>query len=151
MTFDLTPEEGTYLVRLARRTIEASFEKGKVSLADAPPKTREVTGVFVTLNSLVGGEKQLRGCIGYPYPVKPLAEAVSEMALAAAFEDPRFPRVEEAELKEIVIEVSVLTHPEAIKVEKPEHYPSKVKVGEHGLITRRGGRSGLLLPQVATE
>ena len=151
MTFDLTPEKGTYLVRLARRTIEASFKKGKVSLADAPPKTREVTGVFVTLNSLVGGEKQLRGCIGYPYPVKPLAEAVREMALAAAFDDPRFPRVEEAELTEIVIEVSVLTPPEAINVEKPEHYPSKVKVGEHGLIAKRGGRSGLLLPQVATE
>jgi hypothetical protein len=151
MTFDLTLSEGIYLVRLARRTIEASFSRAKVDLSDAPPKTREVCGVFVTLNSLRGGEKQLRGCIGYPYPIKPLAEAVNEMAEAAAFEDPRFPRLTKKELGEIVIEVSVLTPPEAIKVEKPEQYPSCVKVGEHGLIAKRGGRSGLLLPQVATE
>ncbi|MCX6649552.1 MAG: TIGR00296 family protein [Candidatus Bathyarchaeota archaeon] len=151
MTFDLTLSEGTYLVKLARRTIEASFSRAKVDLSDAPPKTREVCGVFVTLNSLRGGEKQLRGCIGYPYPIKPLAEAVNDMAEAAAFEDPRFPRLTKKELGEIIIEVSVLTPPEAIKVEKPEQYPSCVKVGEHGLIAKRGGRSGLLLPQVATE
>ncbi|MFA5869389.1 MAG: TIGR00296 family protein [Candidatus Bathyarchaeia archaeon] len=151
VTFDLTLEEGTYLVRLARRTIEASYTKAKVSSADAPLKTREACGVFVTLNSVRDGKKELRGCIGYPYPLKPLAEAVKDVAHAAAFEDPRFPRLDRSELGEIVIEVSVLTPPEAIKVEKPEHYPSCVKVGEHGLIAKRGGRSGLLLPQVATE
>ncbi len=151
MTFDLTLPEGTYLVRLARRTIETSFIKGKVDLSDAPPKTREACGVFVTLNSLRGGEKQLRGCIGYPYPIKPLVEAVNDVADAAAFEDPRFPRITKKELGEIVIEVSVLTPPERVRVEKPEQYPSMIKVGVDGLIIKRGGRSGLLLPQVATE
>jgi uncharacterized protein len=151
MTFDLTLSEGTYLVRLARRAIEASFARAKVDLSDAPSKTREICGVFVTLNSLHGREKQLRGCLGYPYPIKPLMEAVYEMAEAAAFEDPRFPQLTKKELSEIIIEVSVLTPPEAIKVERSDQYPSCVKVGEHGLITKRGGRSGLLLPQVATE
>jgi uncharacterized protein (TIGR00296 family) len=151
MTFDLTLSEGTYLVKLARRTIEASFTRSKVDRSDAPPKTREVCGVFVTLNTVRGVEKQLRGCIGYPYPIKPLAEAVNDVAEAAAFEDPRFPQLTKKELGEIIIEVSVLTPPETIKVEKPEHYPSHVKVGEHGLIAKRGGKSGLLLPQVATE
>ena len=151
MTFDLTLSEGTYLVKLARRTIEARFSMVKVNLSDAPQKTREICGVFVTLNSFRDGEKKLRGCIGYPYPIKPLAEAVNEMAEAAAFEDPRFPQLTKKELCEIVIEVSILTPPETIKVEKPEQYPSCVIIGEHGLITKRGGRSGLLLPQVATE
>jgi uncharacterized protein (TIGR00296 family) len=151
MTYDLTLDEGTYLVRLARRTIEASFTKAKVDLSDAPPKTREVCGVFVTLNSLKGEEKQLRGCIGYPYPIKPLVEAVNDVADAAAFEDPRFPRLTQKELMEIVVEVSVLTPPERVKAEKPEQYPSMIRIGVDGLIVKRGGRSGLLLPQVATE
>lgn len=151
MTYDLTLDEGTYLVRLARRTIEASFTKAKVDLSDAPPKTREVCGVFVTLNSLRGKEKQLRGCIGYPYPIKPLVEAVNDVADAAAFEDPRFPRLTQKELREIVVEVSVLTPPERVKAEKPEQYPSMIRIGVDGLIVKRGGRSGLLLPQVATE
>jgi len=151
MTFDLTIDEGTYLVQLARRTIEASFAKAKVSLADAPPKTREVCGVFVTLNILRGGEKLLRGCIGYPYPIKPLVEAVNDVAKAAAFEDPRFPRLDRSELGKIVVEVSVLTPPEPIRGLKPEKYPSMVRVGVDGLIIKRGGRSGLLLPQVATD
>jgi len=151
MTYDLTLDEGTYLVRLARKTIEASFTKAKVDLSDAPPKTREVCGVFVTLNSLKGEEKQLRGCIGYPYPIKPLVEAVNDVADAAAFEDPRFPRLTQKELMEIVVEVSVLTPPERVKAEKPEQYPSMIRIGVDGLIVKRGGRSGLLLPQVATE
>ncbi len=151
MTFDLTLPEGTYLVRLARRTIEASFTRKKIDLSDAPPKTREVCGVFVTLNTLRGGEKQLRGCIGYPYPIKPLVEAVNDVAEAAAFEDPRFPRLTQRELGEVVVEVSVLTPPERVKAEKPEQLPSLVKVGVDGLIAKRGGRSGLLLPQVAPE
>jgi len=151
MTFDLTIDEGAYLVRLARRTIEASYINKKVSLADAPPKTLQVCGVFVTLNSIRGVEKQLRGCIGYPYPIKPLVEAVNDVAHAAAFEDPRFPRLNKIELGGIVVEVSVLTPPESIRTVKPEQYPSMIKVGVDGLIVKRGGRSGLLLPQVATE
>jgi uncharacterized protein (TIGR00296 family) len=151
MTFDLTLEEGMYLVRLARRTIEAAFTKTEVNLADAPLKTREECGVFVTLNTTRGGEPQLRGCIGYPYPIKPLVEAVNDVAYAAAFEDPRFPRLNRKELNEIVVEVSVLTPPESIGGKKLEESPSEVKVGCDGLIVKRGGRSGLLLPQVATE
>ena len=151
MTFALTLDEGTYLVRLARKTIEGSFSQVKVNINDAPEKTREVCGVFVTINRLKGVEKDLRGCIGYPYPIKPLVEAVNDVAYAAAFEDPRFPKLSRKELGEIIVEVSVLTPPESIKVDKPERYPSMVRVGVDGLIVKRGGRSGLLLPQVATE
>jgi uncharacterized protein len=151
MTFDLTLSEGKYLVKLARKTIEANFSRKHVDTSDAPPKMQEVCGVFVTLNTLVGGKKELRGCIGYPYPLKPLVEAIVEVAEAAAFEDPRFLQLKKDELGKIVVEVSVLTPPEVIKVEKPEGYPMIIRVGDHGLIIKRGGRSGLLLPQVATE
>ncbi len=146
MPFDLTPEEGKYLVRLARRSVEAGFDRSEPDISDAPSATRELCGVFVTLSKMRGGEKDLRGCIGYPYPIKPLAEAVRDVAYAAAFEDPRFPPLEKRELGEVVVEVSVLTPPEAIEAK-----PSEVRVGKDGLIVKRGGRSGLLLPQVATE
>jgi len=146
MPFELTPEEGTYLVRLARKSVEAGFEGGESDISDAPAVTREPCGVFVTLSKMRGGEKDLRGCIGYPYPIKPLAEAVRDVAYAAAFEDPRFPPLDKSELSEVIVEVSVLTPPEAIEAK-----PSEVSIGKDGLIVKRGGRSGLLLPQVATE
>ena len=97
------------------RSRQASQRQRSVS----PTRLRRparVCGVFVTLNSLRGEEKQLRGCIGYPYPIKPLVEAVNDVAYAAAFEDPRFPRLDKSELGKIVIEVSVLTPPELIRV-----------------------------------
>jgi hypothetical protein len=152
MTFNLGLDEGAFLVGLARRTIESVIGGGRPpSTSEAPEATKRHCGVFVTLNRVRGGKHELRGCIGYPYPVKALVEAVVDVSQGAAFEDPRFPSVEAAEMDEIVVEVSVLTPPEVVRVDDPRHYPEHVRVGEDGLIVRRGGRSGLLLPQVAVD
>jgi hypothetical protein len=97
------------------------------------------------------GEKQLRGCIGYPQPTFPLVEATIDSAINAATEDPRFNPLSLKELDEVVFEVSVLTPPEAIEVNKPQEYVGKIKVGEHGLIVEKGFSKGLLLPQVPVE
>lgn len=118
---------------------------------DTPPKLMERCGVFVTLNSVEGKRKELRGCIGFPYPTHPLVRATIEAAIESATRDPRFCRVSLKELDHIVFEVSVLTPPEPIKVESPQDYPSKIKVGEDGLIVERGYNKGLLLPQVPVE
>lgn len=88
--------------------------------------------------------EELRGCIGFPYPIKPLAEAVQEAAISAALQDPRFPPVRAEEMSALEIEISVLTVPKDIE-------PDQIKVGVHGLIVSKGNRSGLLLPQVAME
>jgi AmmeMemoRadiSam system protein A len=102
---------------------------------------KEKKGVFVTVKK----RGQLRGCIGYTRGVKPLYKIVGEMAVAAAFHDPRFTPVTEAELSDLEIEISVLTPLKRIKdVEE-------IEVGKHGLLIEKGFRSGLLLPQVATE
>lgn len=151
MPFNLTLEEGAYLVKLARKSIEQKFNDIQVNILDAPKNTLKICGVFVTLNTIKGVGKSLRGCIGYPMPIKPLAEAVREVAQAAAFDDPRFPQLSRVELTNTTIEVSVLTPPEVIKVSKPDQYPSKIKIGVDGLIVKRSWRSGLLLPQVAIE
>jgi hypothetical protein len=153
LSFELTREEGRFLVKLARKAVEEYLKSGKVVEAprDTPPKLMERCGVFVTLNSLKHGRKELRGCIGFPYPTAPLARAVIESAINSATQDPRFYPVSLGELDHIVFEVSVLTPPQLIEVEKPMDYPSKVKVGRDGLIVERGPYKGLLLPQVPVE
>ncbi|MEM2108457.1 MAG: TIGR00296 family protein [Candidatus Bathyarchaeia archaeon] len=153
MPFELSLEEGTYLVQLARKAVKDYLQTGKTIKppADVPKKLFEHCGVFVTINSLKNGEKTLRGCIGYPYPTNPLMEAVIDSAISAATRDPRFHPLSIKELNNVVFEVSVLTPPELVEVKKPEEYVSKIKVGEDGLIVEKGFLKGLLLPQVPVE
>jgi len=153
MSFELTLDEGKFLVKLARETIETFLETGekKKPPQDTPPKLRAKSGVFVTLNKVVGEEKELRGCIGYPLPDFPLVEATIDSAISAAARDPRFPPVENRELNGIVIEVTVLTPPTIIEVDNPRDYVKEVKVGRDGLIVERSWCKGLLLPQVPVE
>ena len=152
MSFELSQVEGEYIVRLARGAIEAVVGAGEaVKNDDVLVKLREECGVFVTLNKVEGGSHNLRGCIGFPYPVKPLVEAIVDSAVNAALRDPRFPPVEVGEMDEIVVEVSVLTPPEVVEVDSPEGYPEQVEVGRDGLIVARRGNRGLLLPQVPVE
>ncbi len=149
---EFSMEEGEYLVRLARKSIEHYLGMGSVLEVDPPyPKLKNPYGAFVTLNTYPEGD--LRGCIGYPEPVLPLYRAVIRAAIAAAFEDPRFPPLAEEELDRVTVEVSILTPPERIddKVKSRLDLPRLVIVGKHGLIVRRGVYSGLLLPQVAVE
>ncbi len=153
MKFQLTQGEGEFLVGLARRAVEEYLNNTKViSLPkNTSEKLTQPCGVFVTISLLEKGNKQLRGCIGYPYPTTKLAQAVIECAISAATQDPRFPPLHPEELPKTVLEVSVLTPPEPVNVESPRDLPSKIKVGRDGLIVERGPYKGLLLPQVATE
>ena len=152
MEFELTAEEGGFLVGLARTSIEAALGSSeKVTLDGFSEKLSIPCGVFVTLNKVEGSSHSLRGCIGFPYPVKPLADAVAEVAVSAALRDPRFSPVSKAEMDSIVIEVSVLTPPELLSVERPDQYPSLIEIGRDGLIVARGQNRGLLLPQVPVE
>jgi len=153
LSFELTDEEGEFLVKLARRAIVEYLKSGRRIPVpeDTPRKLTVECGVFVTLNRIRGERKELRGCIGIPYPIKPLAEAVIESAIDSATRDPRFPPVSLNELDDIVVEVSVLTPPELIVVDSPKEYPKKIRVGRDGLIVERGYMKGLLLPQVPVE
>ena len=153
MSFDLSLEEGKLLIQLARNTVKTYLQTGKIpkSPQNAPKKLNENCGIFVTISTLKRGTKRLRGCIGYPYPTNPLIEAVIDNAINAATQDPRFEPLTLEELDQVIFEVSVLTPPEPVKVEKPEEYLKKVKVGEHGLIVEKGFYKGLLLPQVPVE
>jgi uncharacterized protein len=153
MTFDLNLEEGKFLIKLARTTVKEYLCNGKRILPpkDTDKKFFEQCGVFITINSICNGEKELRGCIGYPYPTSPLVDAVIDSAINAATQDPRFESLSANELNKVVFEVSILTPPELVGVANPKEYLSKIKVGEDGLIVERGYYKGLLLPQVPVE
>jgi len=153
MTFELTHEEGEYIVRLARRAVETYLRKGQIikTPADIPSKLKERCGVFVTINTKQGKRHQLRGCIGFPQPTTMLAQAIIELSISSATQDPRFMPMKAEELDQVVFEVSVLTPPEIVEVENPHDYCSKIEVGRDGLIVERTYCKGLLLPQVPVE
>jgi len=142
----LNTDEGEMSVRLARGAIEYAVTKKPKPALTLTPVFGEKRGIFVTLTK--AGE--LRGCIGFPYPVMPLGDAIEDAAVAAATGDPRFPPVRKDELSSVRLEVTILTVPVPI-VGEPQKRSEIVEVGRHGLIVRGRGTSGLLLPQVAAE
>ncbi len=139
---DLSAADQELLFRVARDSIKAHLKGEQVPLPQAAsPLLTQPRGVFVTLNR----HGRLRGCIGYLDAVNPLLAAVQEMAVAAAFRDPRFPPLREDELADLEVEISILSPMQQIK------NTEDIQVGHHGLYLVQGSHRGLLLPQVATE
>ncbi|MGC9174871.1 MAG: TIGR00296 family protein [Thermoprotei archaeon] len=153
---DLSDEDGKLLVALARRAVEeylvSNMTYKLVPPKDTPKHLWEKGGVFVTINgrSARGSYDELRGCIGFPYPILPVVQATIEAAIAAATEDPRFYPLGIEELEGVTFEVSVLSSPRELTVPK-DQLPLHIRVGRDGLIVQRYTKSGLLLPQVAVE
>lgn len=138
----LTLEQKKVLLKIARESMETFVKTRKrKAFSVSDPVLKREQGAFVTLTK--NGE--LRGCIGRIIGDLPLYQAVADMAIEAAVGDPRFPAVTADELKDIQLEVSVLSSLEQIDD------VNKIEIGKHGIIIRQGFNSGLLLPQVATE
>ncbi len=140
--FSLNDTEKKALLAMARKTVDEYVQKGSVPQFEVKEKKLlEKRGAFVTLTK----KGSLRGCVGYTSPVFPLHRVVTEMAVAASTRDGRFAPVKKDELKDIHIEISVLSPL------KPVGKIEEIEVGKHGLVIIRGDRSGLLLPQVASD
>jgi AmmeMemoRadiSam system protein A len=125
---------------LARRAVAAHF--GRDSLPTPPGEHHPLwrpRAAFVTWRRRSDGA--LRGCRGEVQAVRPLYLAIARQAVAAAVDDPRFPPVTPDELDAMAVHISALTELAPID-------PADVELGRHGLLIRRGGRAGLLLPQV---
>ncbi|RKY86111.1 AMMECR1 domain-containing protein [candidate division KSB1 bacterium] len=130
------------LIEIAKTSIEKSVKGEKLpDFKFDEPVMNEKRGAFVTIKK----SGKLRGCIGYVLPLFPLYETVLKAAKAAALEDPRFPSVSKNELKDLKIEISVLTPMKEIED------VNEIEVGKHGIMIKKGPYQGLLLPQVATE
>ncbi len=141
MTAPLTALERGALLGIARGAVRARLGLGPSPEIPTSGALGERRGAFVTLHR--GGD--LRGCIGRFDPEGSLARTVSEMAVAAATEDPRFPPVTAGEAPDLSFHVSAL----GPRVPLPD--PSALRVGVHGLVVRQGWHRGVLLPAVAVE
>ena len=129
-------------MHLARRTVTQLIKKNKILNYKTQNKNFLVDkGAFVTIKK----HNRLRGCIGYIKPIMPLYQTVIQAAAYAACKDPRFPPLTPEELKNLEIEISVLSP--LIKITNPHI----IKVGKHGLVISKGDHKGLLLPQVPVE
>lgn len=138
----LSREQQDFLLQLARKAILTYLEEKKpLEIEPKDKMLREKRGAFVTLKH----SDQLRGCIGYPIPHKPLYETVIDAAVSAVTQDFRFQPLKLEELPKTKIEISVLSPPE------PVRDISEIEVGRHGIIISKGLNKGLLLPQVPTE
>ncbi|MEW6264952.1 MAG: AmmeMemoRadiSam system protein A [Thermodesulfobacteriota bacterium] len=139
---NLSLEEKRTLLGLARSAIAAKLKLDSTWPQVQPSSGLQArSGAFVTLHK----RGALRGCIGRFTATSPLTATVEEMALASAFEDPRFPPLSPAELEEVDLEISVLTPMRRI------HNVEEIEVGRHGIYIVQGFHRGVLLPQVATE
>lgn len=150
-TDDVTIEEGTELVRLARTSVESYIKNKKI--INSTIKSNKKLGVFVTIYHLntMNSQKNLRGCIGYIIPLKNIYDSVIAAAINAATKDPRFSAISERELDEVIFEVSVSTKPLLIRVDNSDVSLNKIVIGRDGLLLESAYGSGLFLPQVPVE
>ena len=138
-----TVEEKKILLNIARTSIKSVFTGEKIPKPDYEkhPVFKSHSGAFVTLMQF----GSLRGCIGYIISDVPLFETVCDAAIQASQNDPRFPSVRQSEIKDLSIEISVLSEP------FPLNCYDDIEIGKHGLILEEKGKRGLLLPQVPIE
>ncbi len=144
----LRPDDKVWLTDLARRSIAHGLESGvplPAHTVEAGAAVRVVRGSFVTLRT---PDADLRGCIGSIEAIRPLFEDVIHNAYAAAFEDPRFPGVQTAELPGLHIHISVLSPREAIACDSEDDLLDQLRPGIDGLVLIDGRRRGTFLPSV---
>ncbi len=141
--FNLSRDEQEHLLEIARQSVQHAVGEGDTyECKDGGyPALSVDRGAFVTLNK----NGNLRGCIGYTAPIKPLFLTVRDVAISAALSDPRFPPVSKPELPSISYEISVLSPFRRVTD------TGQIEIGTHGLLIKHGRFEGLLLPQVAGD
>ena len=141
--FSLTSVEKRQLLEIARKSVESAVKDGRLYElpANLPLSLMQDRGAFVTIKE----NGDLRGCIGHTAAIQPLALTVRDVAGFAALQDPRFRPVTAGELAQLKYEISVLSPMRRVSD------LNQIKVGEHGLMIKKGRYRGILLPQVAPE
>ncbi|MGQ9504105.1 MAG: AmmeMemoRadiSam system protein B [Thermogutta sp.] len=142
----LNREEKQFLLDLAWKTLQRFVRDRRLPELDpqtVPPRLRDPWACFVTLRR----RGALRGCIGTLTAEQPLYRAVMENARNAA-RDPRFPPLEDSELAELTVEISVLSEAQPLAFQSPEELLQKLRPGIHGVILQWRGARATFLPQV---
>ena len=140
-----TAEAGGVLLEIAR----ASILNG-LGMNTVPAKRNhhawllQHAASFVTLTM----DGALRGCIGSLSASRSLGEDVAANARAAAFQDPRFPKLKREEWPRCRVEVSLLSAPKPIAFADEAELLALIRAGEDGLILEFEGKRATFLPQV---
>lgn len=135
------------LLDTARSSIRHGLDQGKALEVNADDYSEDLQAecaCFVTLQ--IAGE--LRGCIGHLQAVQPLINDVAENAWAAAFQDPRFAPLSQAEFPRLEIHISILSPPQAMSFSSQQDLLTQIRPGIDGLILEDGYRRGTFLPSV---
>lgn len=143
----LPNNDRAFLLKLARESIENYIHNKplpKINWSELSQILQENGASFVTLTY----NGYLRGCVGALEPYQSLAEDVREHAIAAAFQDYRFPPLQASEVEAIQIEISYLTKPEILKYNNPNDLLEILRPNVDGVVIRDGGRRATFLPQV---
>ncbi len=154
----LSPADGQALLKVARLSLtnhlaNKTSDFNEILTKDQIKHFSSHCGAFVTLfkkgskarQSQRKDGKELRGCIGYIWPIKSMINAVADNAISAACNDPRFQPVQFEELSNIQIEISILTPPHPVRSWRD------IKIGKDGIIMHKDGKQAVFLPSVAPE
>lgn len=136
-------DQGAILLTLARNAIAQRFGAPTRPVIE-PPWLDEPGATFVTLKK----HGKLRGCIGSLHARRPLGQDVCQNALAAAFEDRRFPRLTSPELTDTRIEVSLLSPLQPLEFKDEEDALARLRPGIDGVVVEAGNRHATFLPQM---
>jgi AmmeMemoRadiSam system protein A len=137
---EFSPDERQQLLALAHEAILSAVEHREIPLVGPSRRFAAPRGAFTTIYL----HKNLRGCVGYAFPIAPLYRTIIETARGAAFEDTRFLPVTLAEAHELEVSLSILSALRSVRSQE-------VEIGTHGLLISQHGSRGLLLPQVPLE
>lgn len=144
---NLTQDDQQTCLNVASQSIKHGLEEGKalqVSTFDYSADLQQHLASFVTLHK----NAELRGCIGSLEAHQPLIDDIAEHAYAAAFQDPRFPQLQNNEFEQLEIEISVLSKPELMTFESEEDLLQQIRPEIDGLIIEHGYHRGTFLPSV---
>lgn len=142
--FELSTDDKKQLLTIARSALELYINENslpKYLETDIKPSNQSKAGAFVTLYK----KGELRGCIGHIESDIPLYKTIQSLTVSSATKDHRFKSVNQDELREIEIEISVLTPMKKISS------IDQIEIGRHGIYIKKGYQTGTFLPQVASN
>jgi AmmeMemoRadiSam system protein B/AmmeMemoRadiSam system protein A len=138
-------QAGSTLLEIARGSILNGLGLNSVpAKRNHLPWLLQHAATFVTLTM----DGALRGCIGSLSATRPVGEDVASNARAAAFQDPRFPKLKREEWPRCRVEVSLLSAPKPIAFADEAELLAQIRPGEDGLILEADGKRATFLPQV---
>lgn len=143
----LSIDDQKICLQIAQQSILHGLEKGsalQLITSDYSTELQAKLACFVTLHK----NGALRGCIGALEAYQPLINDIAEHAYSAAFQDPRFPPLQENEYENLDIEISVLGKPEMMLFESEEDLLQQIRPNIDGLILEFGYNRGTFLPSV---